>query len=125
LDEVSFDLPLSEAVNLLRAESKKRDPDGVGVNFMINPRAVANVGAPPAIELSQVRIKISPPVRNVRMVDVLNMMTTSADPPIWYSVDDYAVVFWPKPPQSLYTKVFKVDPNTFAQGLAGVSAINL
>src|SRR5208283_4516620 len=32
LDEVSFDLPLSEAVNLLRAESKKRDPDGVGVN---------------------------------------------------------------------------------------------
>jgi hypothetical protein len=126
LNEVSFDLPLSEVVNLLRAESKERDPDGVGVNFMINPRAIANAGAPP-VELSRVRIKISPPLRNLRMLDLLNVMTKVANPPIWFSVDDYAVMFWPKPPgqAALFTEVFKVDPNTFVQGLSGVSAINL
>jgi beta-lactamase regulating signal transducer with metallopeptidase domain len=127
LDEVSFDQTLPEVVKQLQAEAKKRDPDGLGINFMINPRADAGVGAPPAIELSQVRIKISPPLRRVRMADVLDAMTKVADAPIWYSVDDYAVVFWPKPPEAahLYTKVFKVDPNTFVQGLANVSVVNL
>src|SRR5665213_22451 len=45
LNEVSYDLPLTEVLNRLRTESQKRDPDGVGINFLINPHADAAVGA--------------------------------------------------------------------------------
>jgi len=126
LDEVSFDLPLVDVVKQLRVEAKKQDPDGVGINFMINPRADAALGAA-AVDLGQVRIKISPPLRRLRMVDVLDAITKVAETPIRFTVEDYAVVFWLKPPgeAQLYTKTFRVDPKTFAQGLANVTLVTL
>ncbi len=81
LTEVSYDLPLSEVVNRLRVESQKRDPAGTGVNFMI-------VG-----DLNNVVIKIDPPLRDLRYIDLLDAITKVADKPIKFTVEDYAVVF--------------------------------
>ena len=147
LNEVSYDLPLTEVLNKLRDEARKRDPDGVGINFMINPHADAASGAisptdtsgaaaagavavaapAPAVDPSTITIKISPPLDNLRMSDVLDAITKVADQPIKYTIEDYAVVFSPKPVEAvaLYTKVFKVDPNTFVQGLENVTSLEL
>jgi general secretion pathway protein D len=147
LNEVSFELPLTEVLNRLRVESQKRDPDGVGINFMINPHADASVGAiaptdttgaaaagavavaspAPPMDPSQVTIKIAPPLDNLSLYDVLDAITKVSDVPIKYTIEDYAVVFSPKPAEAvaLYSKQFKVDPNTFVQGLENVTAINL
>jgi len=144
LNEVSFDLTLKDVLGKLKAESQKRDPDGLGINFMINPNvegpapfSTDTTGAVPAAGGAQqkdigaeVNIKISPPLSNLRLADVLDAIQKVADSPIRFTIEDYAVVFSPKPPEpipglELYTKVFKVDPNTFIQGLANVTAISL
>jgi general secretion pathway protein D len=61
------------------------------------------------------------------MADVLDAITKVADQPIKFTIEDYAIVFSPKALEQavLYTKVFKVDPNTFVQGLQGVTSIIL
>jgi tetratricopeptide (TPR) repeat protein len=124
LNEVSYDLPLSEVLKTLRDESRKRDPEQKGVNFLINPHSDAGVtaagapeagappGAPPGavptapiaaapttVDLSQVTIKISPPLTDVSLADVLDAITKVADVPIKFTVEDYAVVFAPRPPE--------------------------
>ncbi|HEY5085558.1 MAG TPA: hypothetical protein VII48_13595, partial [Rhizomicrobium sp.] len=141
LNEVSYDLPLTEVLKALQTEALKRDPDGEGINFMINPHAISTgtlisptdltgqnaavtaVAPAPAVDMSQVTIRIAPPLRNLRLVDVLDAITKVADQPITYTVEDYAVVFAPKPPLEavFYTRIFRVDPNTFVQGLQNVT----
>ena len=147
INEVSYDLPLSEVLNRLSIETQKRDPDQVGINFMWNPHsdpgvggaaatdanAAAAVGAVPSaapqasVDIASINIKISPRLLNLRLADVLDAITKVSDSPIKFTIEDYAVVFSPKSPESaaLYTKVFKVDPNTFVQGLQNVTSINL
>ena len=147
LDDVRFDAPLSEVLNQLRTESQKRDPDGVGINFMFDPYpdagsagaaptditgaggAGASTVRPTPVDPTQVTVKISPAMGHLRLADVLDAITKVADNLIRYNVEDYAVVFAPAPKQPeqsvLYSKVFKVDPNTFVQGLRGVYAISL
>ena len=147
LNEVSYDLPLNEVLKTLRDESKKRDPELKGINFLINPHSDAGVSAAPAadvnappgtvptaavaapttVDLSQVTIKISPPLNDVTLADVLDAITKVADVPIKYTIEDYAVVFSPRPPEAvaLYSKQFHVDPNTFIQGLEGVRLLDL
>jgi hypothetical protein len=94
-DEVSYDLPLKDVLARLQKKSQKRDPDGEGVNFMlVNPIAAVptqqqDIGA-------DVRIRISPALSKVRLEDVLQAITKSADKPIRYTIEDYGVVFWPK-----------------------------
>jgi len=149
LNEVSYDLPLSEVLKTLRDESKKRDPDQKGINFLINPHSDAGIGAAPAldatavppgvtptapvaappttVDLTQVTIKIAPPLNDVTLLDVLDAITKVADVPIKYTIEDYAVVFSPRPPEAvaLYSKQFHVDPNTFVQGLESVRLLDL
>ncbi len=122
LDEVGYDLPLTEVLKRLRFESQKRDPDGVGINFLINPYDPAS-----GVNMGTVKIKISPPLQNLRLVDVLNAITMTADQPIKYSIEDYAVVFSPKPieQETLYSKVFKVDPRSFVQNLQRAYVTNV
>ncbi len=129
LNEVSYDLPLKEVLGKLRTESQKRDPEGVGINFMINQNVdtsglmaptdttgAAVVGAVPATAQqqdigSEVTIRLSPPLSNLRLVDVLDVIQKVADKPIRWTVEDYAVVFSPKPMETaqLYTKVFSCE----------------
>lgn len=158
LNQVSYkDLPLTEVLNQLRIESQKRDPDGSGINFMLNPHAEAATAAiaptdasgaaaagavavpPPSagVDLGLFSVKIDPPMTDMSLLEVLDAITKLAvaqDPSVQgysikYTIEDYAVEFSPKPPDqtgvALYTRVFKVDPNTFVQGLQNVSSINL
>ena len=59
---MSFDLPLTQTLSRLRVESQKRDPDGIGVNFM----SIRLVGPG---DKSQATIKIAPPLKNIRLID--------------------------------------------------------
>jgi hypothetical protein len=113
MDSVLYDgLPLGDVVKSLVAESKKRDPEKRGINFLINanqpagpyvPGAaapidpVSGVAAPPApvefVDVNSVRIKINPSLINLRLVDVLDAIVKVADHPIKYTVTDYAVIF--------------------------------
>lgn len=146
--EVSYkDLPLSGVLDALNKESQMRDVDQVGINFMWNPHtdagitgvapadntgaANANPGAvaPPTapVDENDITVNIDPPLRNVRLADVLDAITKVSKVPltisgIKFTIEDYAVVFSPKSPDSptYMTRVFRVDPNTFVQGLENV-----
>lgn len=142
LNEVKYDgLELSEVIRNLSEEAKKRDPDRVGVNFLILPDSGGgeapasgaidpNTGLPlvalptEAVDVGSVRVKINPSLVNLRLADVLDAIVRTAEKPIKYSVEDYAVVFSLKPTETppLYTRTFRLDPNTFYQGLESVGA---
>ena len=142
LSEVKYDgLELGDVIKNLSEAAKKRDPDNLGINFLIladtgsaNAPAAGGIdpttGLPSAavpaetVDLSTVHIKITSPLNNVRLADVLDAIVKTAEKPIKYSVEDYAVVFSIKPAESpaLYNRTFKVDPNTFIQGLQGVTS---
>jgi hypothetical protein len=49
--------------------------------------------APGEVDLTSVAIRISPELRNVRLIDVLDAIVKVADSPIRYSLEGYAVVF--------------------------------
>ncbi|HLZ53748.1 MAG TPA: hypothetical protein VKS19_04640 [Verrucomicrobiae bacterium] len=177
LDQVFYDgLPLSEVVRSLSEQAKLRDPDKVGINFLINPNtdnsaSVATTtptggaggspfGAPgpngpdnglgaagggggidPAtglpinntaptvggesVDINSVIVRINPALNDVRMADALDAIVQVADHPIEYSISDYAVVFSAKGPRSpqLYSRTFRIDPNTFVQGLESVGSL--
>ena len=140
LDSVSFDgQPLSEVVRFLADEARKRDPDKIGVNFLIPSAASTNSPPEPAlapltglpkpatpatpVDLSSLAITIKPPLTDIRLVDVLDaivVVAKLAGQPIKYSIEDYAVVFSVKtghehPP--LYTRTFRVDTNAILDDL--------
>ena len=143
MNEVGYDrLPLVEVLKQLTDESIKRDPDKLGLNFMVNPHSDAlapavptDPNAPPvvveqttpAIDISTIVVNLTPPLRNLRLADVLEAVVTAADQPIRYEIRDYAIVFGPRAAETtpLYTRRFKVDPNTFLQGLESVSTLGL
>ncbi len=148
LDTVSWPegLPLSEVLRNLSDQTKLRDPDKKGINFLFNPNAPAAsapaapaggaqtidpttglpVAAPAAagesVDASSINIKLT--LNDVRLADVLEAIILVADHPIKYSLEDYGIVFSSKGPEQaqLETRTFKVDPNTFYQGLESVSA---
>jgi type II secretory pathway component GspD/PulD (secretin)/tetratricopeptide (TPR) repeat protein len=141
LDSVKYDgLPLSEVVINLNDEAKKRDPEKRGINFLVNqnidsggaPAAAATqlgpdgnpLPAAPAeqVDMATISIKINPALTDIRLADALDAIVAVADRPIKYSILDYAIVFSLKARETtpLYTRTFKVDPNTFYQGLQGV-----
>lgn len=105
LPSIKYDgLPLGDVINNLVETSAKLDPDKQGINFVMNREAPAP--APPAIDpttglplpaepidWSSVTVKISPALKNVRLIDVLDIITKTADRPIRYSIEDYGVLF--------------------------------
>jgi general secretion pathway protein D len=165
LDNVFYDgLPLSEVVRNLSEQSKLRDPEKKGINFLINPnednapetvgtingsnpgvpggRGVPqptatqidpNTGLPitananaegEQVDVNSIVIKINPALNDVRLADALDAIVQVADHPIKYSIEDYAIVFSAKGPDQpqLFSRTFKVDPDTFYQGLQSVNA---
>ncbi len=144
LNQVEFDgLPLPEVLKFLAEEAAKRDPDKDGVNFMLNPNVFAAAAAAPTIDpstgalvpapapepldMTTVTIRITPALKNMRLGDILDAVTKVADKAIKYSVEDYAVVFSQKPPDTaqLETRIFRVNPNTFMEGLQAVGTFPL
>ncbi len=145
LDSVKYDgLPLGEVIINLNDEAKKRDPEKKGINFIISQnidsggiaaQAAPVLGpdgqplpAPPPeqVDMSSILIKINPALTDIRLADALDAIVSVAERPIKYSILDYAVVFSLKAREAvpLYTRTFKVDPNTFYQGLQGVGAFD-
>jgi len=143
LDTVQYDgVPLGEVINLLSAQSRIRDPEKRGINFLISQNidsggataaAASQIGpdgqplpaAPPEqVDMSTFPIKISPALTDMRLADVLDAIVKVADHPIKYSIEDYAIIFSLRGRETvpLYVRTFKVDPNTFYQGLQGVGA---
>ena len=157
LDTISWPdgLPLSEVIRYLIDQSKARDPDKKGINFIFNPNVesasaaggpgagpgvpgplnantglpeapAASGGAPESVDASTINVKLA--LTDVSIHDALDAVVMVADRPIKYSVEDYAVVISAKPsgpePPILEMRVFKVDPNTFYEGLQNVSTIN-
>ncbi|MBR5606052.1 MAG: hypothetical protein IKW70_06420 [Verrucomicrobia bacterium] len=178
--EVKFDgIPLLEVTRWLSEESVKNDPDGQGINFIVNnsidkpvqgleamygnyneidpmtgmPRMGAgtmlaqqggmggggggmgggmgqqSVSAFNAMymDMGDVRefvIRIDPPLKRVRLADALDAITKVSDRPLKYSIEDYAVTFTQRLPENaqFFNRTFRVDPNTFWQGLVSVSS---
>jgi type II secretory pathway component GspD/PulD (secretin)/beta-lactamase regulating signal transducer with metallopeptidase domain len=138
LDSVSFDgQPLSEVVRILNAETRKRDPEKRGINFLIN-QSIDRGGAaattapvlgpdgnplpapsPERVDMGAIAIKINPPLTNIRLADVLDAIVKVADPPMKYSISDYAILFSLRGRETtpLYVRTFKVDPKTILQSL--------
>lgn len=143
LNEALFDgVPLPQVLQFLSEEAAKRDPDKEGINFLINPNVVAaaaqtqidpNTGQPIALpppeplDMNSVIVRINPPLKNVRLADVMDAVIKVANQPIRYSIEEYAVVFSQRPPDQaqLETRIFKVNPNTFQEGLEAVGAFPL
>ena len=69
-------------------------------------------------------IRIEPPLKRVRMADALDAITKVSDRPLKYSIEDYAVMFTQRLPENaqFFNRTFRVDPNTFWQGLVSVSS---
>ena len=146
LERIRLDLPpydninLSTVVNQLGEEAKKRDPDRKGINIILNsftePTAQAapaidpNTGlaiptaAPEPVDIGATTIRIVPPLLDVTLGQALDAITKSSDRPIKFSVEDYAIVFSLRTPETpmLFTRWYKVDPNTFLQGMQGVTS---
>jgi tetratricopeptide (TPR) repeat protein len=156
LERVNYQsLPLSEVLRQLGEESVSRDPEKQGINFIFNPN-VENIPSTAAIpgqeglrggpattinpqtglpetpastsqqpaDPTQININLS--LNNVSLVDVLNAVCLVSDHPIKYSVEDYAIVFAEKGPDSpqYEMRTFKVDPNTFYAGLQNVNSFS-
>ncbi|OQB91560.1 MAG: Type II secretion system protein D precursor [Verrucomicrobia bacterium ADurb.Bin118] len=142
-------LPLSEVVADLYRIAKQRDPDKRGINFLVDPNAppvnplyqqyqpqqqfidpTTGLPVPQAapteleVEVADIAIKLDLALTDVRLMDVLDAIVKVAERPIKYSIEEYAVIFSLKGQdvQSLVSRVFKVDPNTFYQGLESVGA---
>ena len=146
---LSSPVELVEVLKELGSELRKRDPNGRGVNLIIsqsadrpNPVAVAGAidpltGLPAAapaaadIDVEKFKIKFDPPIRDVTLGQFLDAIITVAVPPegapstagLKYSVEDYAIVFSQRvqEPEQFVSRTFKVNPNTFKQGLEGVA----
>lgn len=69
-------------------------------------------------------VYLEPGLRNVRLMDVLDAIVKCCDRPLKYSVEDYAVVFSARElaNDQFFHRTFRVDPNTFWQGLVSVSS---
>jgi hypothetical protein len=91
----------------------------------LNQGQAATAGPEP-VDLNTVIIKINPAMTDVRLADVLEAICVVADHPIKYSIEDYAIVFAAKgaTTPTLLSRHFRVDPNTFEQGLQSVSAFS-
>jgi hypothetical protein len=91
---------------------------------------IAPAGSDTPTRIEDYKVTIDPALSNVRLVDVLDAIVKVAKPPeggnqnvgLKYSIEEYAIVFSQRAAETeqLYTKTFRVDPNTFVQGLDAV-----
>jgi hypothetical protein len=123
LDQIRFDsiqfenTPLSEAVRRLGQEAKQRDPEGKGINFVINPQ-ISNPtnNTRESVNISTYTVSTRGILTNAPLSLVLSVITTHANKPIGYAIEDYGITFSPKAenePPPLITRRFKINPETF------------
>jgi beta-lactamase regulating signal transducer with metallopeptidase domain len=125
LDAVAYEnLPLTDVVRDLTEQARNADPDGRGINFIINPALSSTqpgeASATGVASLNEVPIRLR--LKNVRVRDVLDAITHVAEPPIRYTVQEYGIVLVAgRAELQLFTRTFRVDPNSFVEGLQSVA----
>lgn len=79
-----------------------------------------------SVDINAVLVRLNPPLNDIRLADALEAIVTVADHPIKYSLTDYGVIFSLKGPETpqLHMRTFRVDPNTFMQGLESVGGLD-
>jgi len=141
VDSVQYDnVPLGKVLNDLSGIAKSRDPDQIGINFLVD-RQVAASGVAASIDpvtgllagwnssaqydATTVNIKINPALSNLCLADVLDAVVKGADRPIHYSVLEYAVKFESgKAPEPLETRMFYVKPSDFVKGVQLITGMS-
>ena len=129
-EKVSFpDMTMPEVIKFLAEQTQRRDPDQQGISFILNrtrPKMTSDNGQPvyfdPTtgapitretsndVDLAAVKVNLDPGLTKVRLVDVLEAVTKTADHPINYAILDYGIEFSIKPPGAqLHTRTFKVE----------------
>ena len=70
----------------------------------------------------EVNITIDPPLRNITLGQLLEIIVKISNIPIKYSVEDWGIIFSHAPAEGprLETRTYRVDPDTFIQGLQSV-----
>lgn len=137
LPEVRFDgVPLPEVVEYLQAELRRRDPERRGVNFLFvgpaaAPRdltrpAAANPSATPVTrppDLESVVINLRQPLRNLTALQVLDVITKTADQPIRFAINDHGITAMPRATgsENVVGRALRANPDTFQQGLQNVN----
>jgi hypothetical protein len=86
---------------------------------MIDPNTGLPVPSAPVEQVHRATVRL-PPLKNVRLVEFIDAIAESSDQPIKYSVEEYAVVFSRKTAAQLFTRTFRVNPNSFLQGLTNL-----
>lgn len=134
IPEARFEhLPLSEVVKFLAEASAARSGEATPVNFIISAApplpppsmtldpgtgAVITLPPPEPVVLADVTIRLDPPLRHVRLLDLLDAVVRTASLPIRYSLEEYAVVFQHGAEAApLATRVFRVDAARLARAL--------
>jgi beta-lactamase regulating signal transducer with metallopeptidase domain len=90
-------LPLSEVLRILIQLSITNDTDHTGLNFLFNPRVGGNPEGD-GVDAGTITIRINPPLKNVNLLQLMDAIRQMSDQPIDFSVSDYAVWFYVKPP---------------------------
>jgi hypothetical protein len=111
--------PLREVLAQLNGESKWRDPERKGIDFVINPGGTNTVASE---DVGAVIIRI-PELKGVRLVDLLDAIVLVAEHPIKYGIRDSDVIFSAKSSEipQLFMRTFRVDSNAFYGGLKSIN----
>jgi len=140
LDGIQADnLPLVSVVDMLMTEAQKRDPEHVGVNFLLKQFVYEVAAVDPttglpmqaeSIDLGSVTIRIMPGLRNIRLIDALNAIVKVADRPLRYTIEDYGVVITQGTRQPgasiLETRTFQISPSeNFYKGIESTFGIQV
>jgi hypothetical protein len=136
---------LGDVIKDLASLSRERTRDNSGVNFILssqmeNPGPVGLQSAANsaqktnALRVADYEVTITPALRNLTLHALLGAILEMAvppkgsegAPPLRYAIEDYAVLIGQRPPEAipLFTRTFKVDPNTFTRGLDLVTRTN-
>ena len=137
-------LPLSEVIRAVSDETRRRDiatpGRAPGINFIVSgnadPAGAAAGGVDPnglpiapdpaGSDLNAVPLRLGTKLTDLTLEEVLNIMEKVAERRVKYSVEEWGILISPKAPEAtpLHTRFFHVDPNTFQQGLANVTAFS-
>jgi len=125
LERVAFiATPLQEVLRYLSQQAKQRDPEGKGINFMINNLSDGTN------EVAILPITVNLTSTNLTLGDVLDTIVLTAEKPIKYSIQDFGIVFAEESPadiaatNTLFTRTFRVDLTTLRAGLESVCSFH-